>query len=170
MNKNTVPNEPRSPFVTSGVRIGTPAVTTRGLKEEDMDQIAEFISWSLQTLRATRIRCGQASTPCAKNIPYIKAAKPNLFRNGGQAPSVSFHMLRYRERSLFMASPLADRFRPQTIDDMVGQQHLLGPGKALRRIIESGEIPNLIFTARQEWGKPPWPLSSPNKRTAPCGS
>jgi glycine hydroxymethyltransferase len=43
-NKNTVPNDPRSPFVTSGVRLGTPAVTTRGLKEEDMDVIAEAIS------------------------------------------------------------------------------------------------------------------------------
>jgi len=43
VNKNTVPNEPLSPFVTSGVRIGTPAVTTRGLKEEDMEKIAEFI-------------------------------------------------------------------------------------------------------------------------------
>ncbi len=44
VNKNTIPNEPRSPFITSGVRIGTPAVTTRGLKEEDMDKIAGFIS------------------------------------------------------------------------------------------------------------------------------
>ncbi len=43
-NKNTVPNDPRSPFVTSGVRLGTPAVTTRGLKEADMDVIAEAIS------------------------------------------------------------------------------------------------------------------------------
>lgn len=43
LNKNTVPNEPRSPFVTSGVRIGTPAITTRGLKEEDMPKIAECI-------------------------------------------------------------------------------------------------------------------------------
>lgn len=43
LNKNTVPNDPRSPFVTSGVRIGTPAVTTRGLKEEDMEKIAECI-------------------------------------------------------------------------------------------------------------------------------
>lgn len=43
LNKNTVPNEPRSPFVTSGVRIGTPAVTTRGLKEEDMPKVAECI-------------------------------------------------------------------------------------------------------------------------------
>jgi glycine hydroxymethyltransferase len=43
LNKNTVPNDPRSPFVTSGVRIGTPAVTTRGLVESDMDKIAELI-------------------------------------------------------------------------------------------------------------------------------
>ncbi len=43
LNKNTVPNEPRSPFVTSGVRIGTPAITTRGFKEEDMPKIAECI-------------------------------------------------------------------------------------------------------------------------------
>lgn len=43
LNKNTVPNDPRSPFVTSGVRIGTPAITSRGLKEEDMPKIAECI-------------------------------------------------------------------------------------------------------------------------------
>lgn len=43
LNKNTVPNDPRSPFVTSGVRIGTPAVTTRGLVEKDMEKIAELI-------------------------------------------------------------------------------------------------------------------------------
>ena len=43
-NKNTIPNGPRSPFVTSGVRLGTPAVTTRGMKEEDMETIAEAIA------------------------------------------------------------------------------------------------------------------------------
>ncbi len=43
LNKNGVPNDPRSPFVTSGVRIGTPAVTTRGMKEEQMRQIADLI-------------------------------------------------------------------------------------------------------------------------------
>ena len=43
-NKNTIPNDPRSPFVTSGVRLGTPAVTTRGLKEDDMDKVAEIIA------------------------------------------------------------------------------------------------------------------------------
>ena len=44
VNKNTIPGEPLSPFVTSGIRIGTAAVTTRGLKEDDMDVIAECIS------------------------------------------------------------------------------------------------------------------------------
>ena len=43
-NKNTIPNEQRSPFVTSGIRLGTPAATTRGLNEADMDQVAEAIS------------------------------------------------------------------------------------------------------------------------------
>lgn len=43
-NKNTIPNDPRSPFVTSGVRLGTPAVTTRGMTESDMDKIAEIIA------------------------------------------------------------------------------------------------------------------------------
>ena len=43
-NKNTIPNDPKSPFVTSGVRIGTPAVTSRGLVAEDMAQVAEAIS------------------------------------------------------------------------------------------------------------------------------
>jgi glycine hydroxymethyltransferase len=43
VNKNTVPNDPRSPFVTSGLRIGTPAGTTRGFKEEEMNQIANWI-------------------------------------------------------------------------------------------------------------------------------
>ena len=44
VNKNTVPNEKRSPFVTSGVRVGTPAITSRGLKEEHMVQIAKWIA------------------------------------------------------------------------------------------------------------------------------
>lgn len=48
-NKNTIPNDPRSPFVTSGVRLGTPAVTTRGMKEEDMETIAEAIAMVIKS-------------------------------------------------------------------------------------------------------------------------
>ena len=47
VNKNAVPNDPASPFVTSGIRIGTPAVTTRGLKEEDMKIIAKLIKMTI---------------------------------------------------------------------------------------------------------------------------
>ena len=59
-NKNTVPNEPLSPFVTSGVRLGTPAVTTRGFKEEEMDKIAQFITWAITDFdaKADEIRAG----------------------------------------------------------------------------------------------------------------
>ena len=52
-----------------------------------------------------------------------------------------------------MASPLADRIRPRTLDEVVGQTHLLAPGKPLRRIIESGQIPNMIFYGPSGVGK-----------------
>ncbi|MGN0448133.1 MAG: replication-associated recombination protein A [Acutalibacteraceae bacterium] len=52
-----------------------------------------------------------------------------------------------------MKAPLADRLRPRTIDEMVGQSHLLAPGKALRNIIDSGELPNLIFYGPSGIGK-----------------
>ena len=71
LNKNTVPNDPRSPFVTSGVRIGTPAVTSRGLKEADMDKIAECI-WLAATdfeNKADYIR-GEVTKICAKYPIY----------------------------------------------------------------------------------------------------
>ena len=59
MNKNTVPNDPRSPFVTSGVRLGTPAVTSRGMVEEDMDRIAEAIAM---------VAAGEENVEAAKEI------------------------------------------------------------------------------------------------------
>ena len=59
-NKNTIPNDPKSPFVTSGVRLGTPAVTSRGLNTDDMDQIAEAI--------AMMIKEGESAADKAKAI------------------------------------------------------------------------------------------------------
>ncbi len=47
-NKNTIPNDPKSPFVTSGIRLGTPAVTSRGMNTEDMDRIAEAVALMIQ--------------------------------------------------------------------------------------------------------------------------
>ena len=59
-NKNTIPNDPQSPFVTSGIRLGTPAVTSRGMNTEDMDQIAEAI--------AAVIKSGEEKIPYAREI------------------------------------------------------------------------------------------------------
>ena len=47
-NKNTVPNDPQSPFVTSGIRLGTPAMTTRGFKENDMKEVARIIAEAIK--------------------------------------------------------------------------------------------------------------------------
>ena len=52
-----------------------------------------------------------------------------------------------------MPSPLADRVRPKSIDEVCGQHHLLDEGKVLRRIIESGQMPNLIFYGPSGVGK-----------------
>ena len=72
VNKNTVPNETRSPFVTSGIRVGTPAVTTRGLKEEHMVRIAGWI--------ARIVREGEAACPAVKaEVEALMAGFP-LYR------------------------------------------------------------------------------------------
>ena len=54
VNKNAVPFDPRPPFVTSGIRIGTPAVTTRGMREPEMETIAELIHRALQHIGDAR--------------------------------------------------------------------------------------------------------------------
>lgn len=55
-NKNTIPNDPQSPFVTSGIRLGSAAVTTRGFNEEDMDQVAEAIALVIDDVEANKER------------------------------------------------------------------------------------------------------------------
>ncbi len=71
VNKNAIPNDPESPFITSGIRIGTPAVTTRGFVEEDMEKIAEFIYLTCTDFenKADEIRAGVEAL-CAKYPLY----------------------------------------------------------------------------------------------------
>ena len=66
-NKNTVPNDPQKPFVTSGVRLGTPAVTSRGMNTDDMDKIAEAIAFVVKE--------GEAGVPKARKIVDELTAK-----------------------------------------------------------------------------------------------
>lgn len=66
-NKNTIPNDPKSPFVTSGIRLGTPAVTSRGMNVEDMDRIAEAV--------ALVIKGGEEKVPQARTIVGELTAK-----------------------------------------------------------------------------------------------
>lgn len=72
VNKNTVPNEPRSPFVTSGIRIGTAAVTTRGLVEEDMERIAEFISLIIEDFEGNAEKVRAGVTEICKKYPLYE--------------------------------------------------------------------------------------------------
>jgi glycine hydroxymethyltransferase len=73
LNRNTIPDDPRSPFVTSGLRIGTPAVTTQGMTETEMAQVAGFIAGALRSrddaseLAAVR---DEVATLCSKFTPY----------------------------------------------------------------------------------------------------
>ena len=68
-NKNTIPNDPQSPFVTSGVRLGTPAATTRGLKEADMDAIAEAIALTLKDFEANKDKAKAIVAEIAAKYP-----------------------------------------------------------------------------------------------------
>ena len=70
-NKNAIPNDPQSPFVTSGVRLGTPAVTTRGFKEADMEKIAGFIADSVFDFEAKKASIAEGVAElCAKYPIY----------------------------------------------------------------------------------------------------
>ena len=69
VNKNTIPGEPLSPFVTSGIRIGTAAVTTRGLKEEDMDVIAECISLVIKDFEGNKAKVDEMVAALCEKYP-----------------------------------------------------------------------------------------------------
>ena len=71
-NKNTVPNEQRSPFITSGLRLGTPAITTRGLNTKDMDIIAECISLAINDFEASEDKIRAMVTGICENYPLYQ--------------------------------------------------------------------------------------------------
>ena len=73
LNKNTIPDDPRSPFVTSGVRIGTPSVTTQGMREPEMAEIAKLIARALRNVDNTEVLAAikaEVATLCAKFRAY----------------------------------------------------------------------------------------------------
>ncbi len=72
VNKNAIPNDPQSPFVTSGVRIGTPAVTTRGLVEEDMKVIAEAIYLTAKDFDGSKDKVREMVTDICKKYPLYE--------------------------------------------------------------------------------------------------
>lgn len=71
-NKNTIPNDPQSPFVTSGIRLGTPAVTSRGFVEEDMTEIAELISMVINDFEANRDEVAKRVEALCKKHPLYE--------------------------------------------------------------------------------------------------
>ncbi|WIF95798.1 serine hydroxymethyltransferase [Caminicella sporogenes] len=72
VNKNTVPNETESPFVTSGIRIGTPAVTTRGFGKEEMVEIADIISWTMDNRDKDLTHAKQRVKKLCEKFPLYK--------------------------------------------------------------------------------------------------
>lgn len=72
-NKNTVPGETQSPFVTSGLRVGTPAVTTRGFREPEMEQIAGFIADSITDFEGNKDRIFSEVTQLCRRFPIYES-------------------------------------------------------------------------------------------------
>ncbi len=71
-NKNTIPNDPQSPFVTSGIRLGSPAVTTRGFKEEDMREVAQIIAMVINDFEANREAAAKRVDALCKKYPLYE--------------------------------------------------------------------------------------------------
>ncbi len=71
-NKNTIPNDPQSPFVTSGLRLGAPAVTTRGFKEDDMREVAQIINLVICDFEANREEAARRVDALCKKYPLYE--------------------------------------------------------------------------------------------------
>ena len=71
-NKNTIPNDPQKPFVTSGVRLGTAAVTTRGMNTEDMDVIADAIAMLIDDVDANKAKAMELVKTLTEKYPLYE--------------------------------------------------------------------------------------------------
>ena len=72
VNKNAIPNDPQSPFITSGIRIGTPAVTSRGLVEEDMKKLAQLIGMTARDFDTKREEIAAEVTKICEKYPLYR--------------------------------------------------------------------------------------------------
>ena len=72
VNKNAIPNDPEKPFVTSGIRVGTPAATTRGLKEEDMKEIARIMGMVARDFEGSKEKAQEAVVALTKKYPIYE--------------------------------------------------------------------------------------------------
>ena len=132
-NKNTVPRETRSPFVTSGLRVGTPAVTTRGMKEPEMVKIADMI--------ADIIEKGEAAVEDVRARALWSCARPS--RSMDKLETL------FAEQAAFNASINKTRHLEDVTDDEWVQKF------ALALIVEAGE---LLDAAHFQWWKNPRPI------------
>ena len=72
VNKNAIPNDPEKPFVTSGIRVGTPAATTRGLKEADMKEIARIMGMVARDFEGSKEKAQEAVVALTKKYPIYE--------------------------------------------------------------------------------------------------
>jgi glycine hydroxymethyltransferase len=98
-NKNTIPNDPSSPFYPSGVRLGTPALTTRGMKEGEMAKVGEWIARTLQEVRTYRL-----PVDIKMRAAYLVKFKSDIVANK------EIHKIREEVRELCKKFPIPESF------------------------------------------------------------
>lgn len=126
-NKNGIPYDPQSPFITSGIRLGTAAVTARGMDEAAMDEIAELISLTLKDFEQSRAKVTAGVADLVKTLSSL------------------------RVRS--MKEPHAYRMSPRCLEEYEGQEHILAEGKLLYRMIKADRLSSVIFFGPPGTGK-----------------